>query len=207
MTLAAAVNSILPDGDKAIAADLDMPKCTDRDLVLRFKYGEKEAFEELFERYKGMIFNLTTRMAGNPSRGEDLAQEVFLRAYRYLDRFRGNSSFKTWLYRVAINHCRSQLGRRALPTVDIDDEERGVDVADERRGPESLAEAHDLAHRVNQALRELPRKYREAVVLRDLQGFTYEEIAKVLKVRIGTVRSRIARGRSKLRTVLEGKEQ
>ncbi len=206
MALAALVNDALHEGEQAISADLDMPNCTDRDLVLRFKYGEKEAFEELFKRYKGMIFNLTTRMAGNPSRGEDLAQEVFLRAYRYLDRFRGKSSFKTWLYRVAINHCRSQLGRRALPMVELDDEDRGVEVADDRRGPEALAEAHDLANRVNQALGELPRKYREAVVLRDLQGFTYQEIATVLKVRIGTVRSRIARGRSKLKTFLEGRE-
>ena len=177
---------------------------TEQDLVERHRYGDDTAFGEIFERYQPMVYNVALRLSGDPSEAEDLGQEIFLRVHRHLGKFAGRSSLKTWIYRVAINTCRSRLGRRRWWGLSIEREDgRPPDIPDPRRGPESRAVARDEARRVARALREVPSPYREAVVLRDLEGLTYEEIAEVLRVRIGTVRSRIARGRSRLKEVLE----
>ena len=181
-----------------------MPEA-DLDLVQRCRYGDAEAFEEIYHRYSEMIYNLAARMSGDRDRAADLTQEVFLRAYRKLDRFKGGASFKTWLYRVALNHCRSRLrGRRwwFSPLA----EEHGADglqLMDPRDGPEEKAVQWDRRRHLSRALATLPPHFREAVVLCDLQGLEYQEIAEVLGVRIGTVRSRIARGREKLRASLD----
>ncbi|MEM8960700.1 MAG: sigma-70 family RNA polymerase sigma factor [Acidobacteriota bacterium] len=177
----------------------------DLDLVERHRYGDEEAFAELYERFAPMVYNLALRLAGDATYAEDLSQEVFLRIHRHLSRFNGRSALKTWVYRVAINHCRSRLSRRKRAAQPLweDDEERGVQLTDERRDPESRALATDSSRQVAAALAEVKPKFREAVVLRDLEGLSYDEIAQVLGVRIGTVRSRIARGRDQLRTVLE----
>lgn len=179
----------------------------DLDLATRHRYGDPEAFEEVYQRFAQMVFNLTYRMSGTVEEAEDLAQEVFLRIHRHLGRFNGRSALKTWVYRVTLNHCRSKLGRKRYPTQPLAEENdgEGARLVDESRSPEDLAVAHDTGHQVSLALRELKPVFREAVVLRDLQGLSYEEIAEILKVRIGTVRSRIARGRDRLRIVLENK--
>jgi RNA polymerase sigma-70 factor (ECF subfamily) len=177
----------------------------DLDLVQRHRYGDGEAFAEVYRDYEGTVYNLALRMAGDPFDAADLTQEVFLRVYRHLGKFRGRSSLKTWIFRVALNHCRSRLGRRRPPdlplTLPDGDEPRPL--PDPRRGPEERALAGDAARRVERALALLPIEFREAVVLRDLEEMSYEEIADVLDVRIGTVRSRIARGRQRLREALE----
>ncbi len=177
----------------------------DLDLATRHRYGDPKAFDEVYSRYAQMVFNLAYRMSGKPDEAEDLAQEIFLRIHRHLARFNGRSTLKTWVYRVTLNHCRSKLGRRRYPTQPLADENdgEGARLVDESRDPEDLALAHDASRQISLALRQVKPVFREAVVLRDLQGLSYDEIAEVLEVRVGTVRSRIARGRDRLRAVLE----
>jgi RNA polymerase sigma-70 factor (ECF subfamily) len=181
---------------------------TDLELVERHRYGDRAAFEQIYRRHAEMVFNLAFRMTGDREEAADVSQETFLRVHRYCGRFRGRSSLKTWIYRVTVNCCRSRFRRNqnwrtrilsgALETVE--------QVPDTRRGPEDRTLARDRGETVTCALRRLPEPFREAVILRDLEGLTYEEIANVLGVRIGTVRSRIARGRDRLRTLLEKSE-
>ena len=188
---------------KAAAASLSSNP--DLDLAERHRYGDAEAFEEIYHRFATMVFNLALRMAGTVEEAEDLTQEIFLRIYRHLAKFNGRSTLKTWIYRITLNHCRSKLGRRKVPTRPLAEENdgEGAELVDERRGPEEDALARDASRRVARALRGLKPRFREAVVLRDLEGLSYEEIAEVLEIRIGTVRSRIARGRDRLRKILE----
>jgi len=190
--------------EAAVVAPIEEAEQKDLDLVERHRYGDSRAFEHIYHRFSTMVFNLALRLCGDPDEAADLTQEVFFRAYRHLGKFRGGSSLKTWLYRVALNHCRSRLGRRhrrwLLPLAPAAEKT----VADPHRGPEEQALASDAATSVERALAALPAAFREAVVLRDLEALSYEEIAQVLGARVGTVRSRIARGRERLRQLLEG---
>ena len=174
-------------------------------LVERHRCGDLQAFDEVYERFGEMVYNLALRLATNREEAADLTQEIFLRIYRHLGGFGGRSTLKTWVFRIAINHCRDRLSRHypALQSIDDDSQEGGVSIADPGRGPEDLAVAADEGRRVAEGLSRVPPVFREAVVLRDLEGLSYEEIAEVLGVRVGTVRSRIARGREQLRILLE----
>ena len=176
----------------------------DLSLASRHCYGDETAFREIYDRFSPMVYNLCLRMSGDPSRAQDLSQEVFLRVFKGLPRYRGSSSLKTWIYSIALNHCRGRLGRRGLETTELNDEQWAQGPADPARGPEEDLLARDGERRISVALLALPVRFREAVVLRDLEGLSYEEIAVVLDVRTGTVRSRIARGRERLRALLEG---
>jgi RNA polymerase sigma-70 factor (ECF subfamily) len=186
----------------SIALADSAPETAGRDLALRHRYGDPGAFEEVYLRFSGMVFSLALRMSGDREDAADLTQETFLRVHRHLGRFRGHSSLKTWIYRVAVNCCRSGLRRRARrrPEGPVEQLEQ---VADRRSGPEERALGHELGRRLAAAMDELPLVFREAVVLRDVEGLSYGEIGEVLGVRIGTVRSRIARGRERLRGLLE----
>jgi RNA polymerase sigma-70 factor (ECF subfamily) len=181
---------------------------SDLELVERHRYGDAAAFEQIYRLHAEMVFNLALRMTGDPEEAADVSQETFLRVYRYCGRFRGRSSLRTWIYRVAVNCCRSRFrSSETWRTRTVSGSlERVEKVADTRRGPEDRVLARDRGESVMQALQSLPEPFREAVVLRDLEGLTYEEIAGVLGTRIGTVRSRIARGRDRLRALLEGLE-
>ena len=191
---------------------MTVPAVSDRTLAERHRYGDPEAFAEIYRAYEEMVFNVALRLSGDPERAADLSQEVFLRIYRHLDGFRGRSSLKTWIYRVAINHCRSRLRRRGLRiepfgSADENGEDPLTRVVDPGRSPEDLALAGDAERILQRALLALPRSFREAVVLRDLEGLAYDEIAEVLEVKIGTVRSRIARGRSRLSELLTERDE
>lgn len=178
----------------------------DLDLAVRHRYGDPKAFDEVYQQYSKMVYNLAFRMAGTSEKAEDFTQEIFIRIYRHLGRFNGRSTLKTWVYRVAINHCRSKLSRRRFffqPLAEEQDEEQGVQLVDDKRDPEDLMLARDAEARIRRGLRQVKPVFREAVILRDLEGLAYDEIAEILKVRIGTVRSRIARGREQLRVILE----
>lgn len=177
----------------------------DLDLVERHRRGDPTAFDEVFARYQRMVYNVALRLSGDPERAADLSQEIFLRIHRHLGRFEGRSSLKTWVYRVAINCCRSRLARRRLPTQSLPDAAAEVleELRDRAPSPERRAIARDAGRRLGQALAALPPIFREAVVLRDVEGLSYQEIAAVLGVRVGTVRSRIARGRERLRESME----
>lgn len=180
----------------------------DLDLAQRHRYGDETAFEEIYDRFGGMVFNLALRLSGEPEEAADLSQETFLKIHRHLSGFRGRSSLKTWVYRVAVNCCRSRYKKqsawrsRLLP----ESEEKLERLPDRRRSPEERAIARGAVGRIAQALAELPTIYREAVLLRDIEGLTYEEMSQVLGLRLGTVRSRIARGRDRLRVLLEVSE-
>jgi RNA polymerase sigma-70 factor, ECF subfamily len=177
----------------------------DVDLVERHRSGDLQAFDEVYARFGEMIYNLALRLSGNREESADLTQEIFLRIYRHLGSFGGRSTLKTWVFRIAINHCRDRLSRHHPVMQPIEDEveEGGQPIADPGRGPEELAVAADEGRRVMEGLDRIAAVFREAVVLRDLEGLSYEEIAEVLGVRVGTVRSRIARGRDHLRLLLE----
>lgn len=196
----------------APTADLGSTRSHERTLAERHRWGDAAAFEELYRAHAEMVYNLALRLSGDRDRAADLSQEVFLRIYRHLGKFRGRSSLKTWIYRVTVNHCRSRLARRRLPTRSIDaaaaeggdrqDREPPIVLTDPSRDPEERAMAGDAEKILQAALAELPVVFREAVVLRDLEDLAYDEIAEVLGARLGTVRSRIARGRGMLRDVL-----
>ncbi len=178
------------------------------DLVERHRYGDPAAFETIYERFERMVYNLALRMSGDPEEASELSQEVFLRVHRHLSGFRGGSTLKTWIYRVTVNCCRSHLRRRRWPWGSrhggpVEALERLPDPAP---GPEAVALNRDLGERLAAALVAIPLPFREAVVLRDVHGLSYEEIARMLRVRLGTVRSRIARGRERLRVLLEESE-
>jgi RNA polymerase sigma-70 factor (ECF subfamily) len=177
----------------------------DLELVERHRYGDAHAFDEVYGRFEEMVYNLAFRLAGNREEAADLTQEIFLRVYRHLGSFGGRSTLKTWIFRIAINHCRDRLSRWRPATQPFGDDAHDPTetYADPSRGPEELAVAADEGRQVAQALTRLPQVFREVVVLRDIEGLSYEEIAEVLAVRIGTVRSRIARGREQLRALLE----
>jgi RNA polymerase sigma-70 factor (ECF subfamily) len=185
----------------AVVHDVDL----DVALVERHRCGDAQAFDEVYARFAEMVYSLALRLSGNYEEAADLTQEVFLRVYRHLGSFGGRSSLKTWIFRIAINHCRDRLSRWRPVTQPIgnDTGEGEISYPDPARGPEDLAVAADESRRVTAGLARLPQAFREAVVLRDLEGLSYEEIAEVLGVRIGTVRSRIARGREQLRALLE----
>lgn len=177
----------------------------DLELAERHRYGDEKAFDEVYRRFASMVFNLSYRMSGRAEKAEDLTQEIFLRIYRHLGRFSGRSSLKTWVYQVTLNHCRSRLGRKRWPMQSLveDDADYGVQLVSDDRDPEDLVMAGDAGRRVGEALAGVKTVFREAVVLRDIEGLPYDEIAVILGVRIGTVRSRIARGRDALRKRLE----
>jgi len=178
----------------------------DLELARRHSRGDPRAFDEVYAGYAAMVYNLALRLSGDGDEAADLTQEVFLRVYRHLGSFSGRAALKTWIFRVAVNHCRERLSRFRPLTVPLGEEADGpgtARVADPRRGPEEQAVAADLGRQVAQGLARLPAPFREAVVLRDLQGLSYQEIAAVLGVRVGTVRSRIARGREQLRALLD----
>lgn len=186
----------------ARAADSDL------ELIERHRLGDPSAFDEIFVEYQRMVFNLALRLSGDREEAADLSQEIFLRIYRHIGRFRGRSSLKTWIYRVSLNCCRSQLSRRRLPLLSLPDPNADVMalLRDTSAGPERVAIGRDRVRQLIESLRRLPRVYREAVVLRDIEELPYDEIATVLGVRLGTVRSRIARGRDRLRRML-GEEE
>ena len=180
-------------------------KASEQDLVLRHRYGDEEAFAEIFERFQGLVYNVALRMSGNEMDAQDLAQETFLRVHRHLGKFRGGSTLKTWIYRVTMNLCYSRLGRKRLRmvSIDADDAPAALQVADPRRGPAEMAQAAEERRQVQAGLLQVATPFRQAVVLRDLEGLAYHEIAEVLEINIGTVRSRISRGRAQLKQALE----
>jgi RNA polymerase sigma-70 factor (ECF subfamily) len=177
----------------------------ERDLVERHRRGLPEAFEEYYLAHAGLIYNLTLRQCGDPELARDLSQEILVKVYQGLARFRCGSTLKTWTYRICINHCRSRLRQRRLLTQPLQDEEgRDREIVDHERGPEANLLARDDGRRLAAALPHVDAAFREAVVLRDLEDLSYQEISDLLGVPLGTVRSRIARGREQLRNALGG---
>jgi len=176
-------------------------KNLDQELVERVQKGEKAAFDILVRKYEHKLANVISRYIRDPSEVLDVSQEAFIKAYRALPNFRGDSAFYTWLYRIAINTAKNHLvaaGRRP-PKDDIDAQdaeqfEAGSGLK-EYATPERLVLSNELAVTIQDAIDELPEELRVAIVLRELEGLSYEEIASAMECPIGTVRSRIFRAR------------
>jgi RNA polymerase sigma-70 factor, ECF subfamily len=186
----------------------------DQQLVERAQRGDKQAFELLFAKYQRKLSRLLSRFIRDPAEVEDVAQESFIKAYRALPSFRGDSAFYTWLYRIGINTAKNYLvamGRRAPTTTEFDSEEaESFEDGDQLRDintPESMLMSKEIAATVNETMGELPEELRAAITLREIEGLSYEEIASIMNCPIGTVRSRIFRAReaiaAKLRPLIE----
>ena len=184
-------------------------------FIERLKRGDAAAFETLVNERSGEIYGLLYRLTESSEEARDLTQETFLRAFQSIAHFRGESDLRTWIYRIAINQARNRWRwwrrRRRDMTVSIDAPQpngqpslAGLLKSDNGRNPERDALAHERERALRRALTSLKRVYREAVVLRDIEGFAYEEIAVALDISVGTVKSRLARGRQELRRKLEG---
>lgn len=182
-------------------------------LITGLRAGSEEAYETLLERYQHPVFNLVTRLMTDQGDACDVVQEVFLKIFRNIDHFRGGSTLKTWIYRIAVNEAhnhRRWFARHQKPEIGFvaDDEIAGPhekNFADPGRSPFDLAVNEETRVVVEEALAKLNPKFRAAVVLRDIEDLSYEEIAAVLDISLGTVKSRILRGRESLRKILEGR--
>lgn len=180
-------------------------------LVARSREGDLGAFNALVESYQGRVYNLCLRILGSPEAAEDAAQEAFLSAYRAIGRFRGDV-FRAWLLRIAVNACTDELRRRRRrPQMSLDASPAAVDgplePPDTSASPEEWALRAEMNRHLQAGLLRLPIDQRAAVVLCDVQGLSYEEIAASLAVSIGTVKSRISRGRARLREFLLAQEE
>jgi RNA polymerase sigma-70 factor (ECF subfamily) len=180
--------------------DGDEQDTDDRILIQRFLAGEEATFDLLVARYYQRIDRLVQHVVGHPMMAEDIAQETFLRAYRALPRFRGEASFYSWLYRIAINLCMSYLRQRP-PAARLSEEVHDATPAF-AADPSSLLECDERHRLVRQAIAALPAHYRIVVILRDLEGFSYQEIAALLSIPLGTVKSRLNFGKRLLRDSL-----
>jgi RNA polymerase sigma-70 factor (ECF subfamily) len=191
----------------------------DRQLVERAQRGDKRAFELLVEKYQRKLARLLSRFIRDPAEVEDVTQEAFIKAYRALPAFRGDSAFYTWLYRIGINTAKNYLmamGRRAPTSTEVEaDEAEGFEEGEQLRDintPESVLLSNEIAETVNSTIEALPEELRTAIQLREIEGMSYEDIAQVMNCPIGTVRSRIFRAReaiaAQLRPLLDtGKDK
>lgn len=181
----------------------------DEELVRRVQRGDKKAFDILVRKYQYKIAQLVNRYIKDSSEALDVAQESFIKAYRALPGFRGESAFYTWLYRIAINTAKNHLATRSRrpsdDEIDIEEAEQfesGVHLRDQET-PEGLALSEELAEAIQAALDQLPEELRTAITLREFEGLSYDEIAQVMNCPVGTVRSRIFRAREAIDKKLE----
>jgi len=198
----------LKDGDVPAIPLTSGSEPADGELLERHRRGDPAAFGALAARYAAPLYNLAFRLLGNREDALDLHQEVLLKAYRSIHRFRGDSALRTWFYRIAVNTAKNRArfwsrGKRG-PTLSLDaatDPGRALidRIADPRPSPEGAAYGHEIQARVQQGLDRLPLNQRTVVVLRDVEGLDYREVAALLGISLGTVKSRLARGRDSLR--------
>lgn len=193
----------LPDGDRL----------SDEELVRAYLDGDAFAFEELARRYESTIMNMAYRLLGNRADAADVTQEVFVLLLRKLGSFRGEAKFSTWLYRVSLNAChdharrlRRHISLSESPGEDLPEmEERLAD--DGIESPERSTERSEVRKAVREAVSRLPYKFREVIFLHDLSGYNYKEVAEILDINLGTVKSRLNRARTRLAGELEGSRE
>jgi RNA polymerase sigma-70 factor (ECF subfamily) len=196
------------------AAAVDLVPTAEAEFIERLKRGEAAAFEEWVADRSGEIYGLLVRLTENREEARDLTQETFLRAFQSIGRFRGEADLRTWVYRIAINQARNRWRwwrrRRRDSTVSLDaipgqtNQPLMATLVETSENPEQQTLAHEREVALRAALQKLGVSYRETVILRDIEGFSYEEIAATLGINVGTVKSRLARGRQELRRRLEG---
>lgn len=183
---------------------------TEEELILKAQQGDEDAFAQLLDIHQGKVYGLTLRLTGSPEDAMELTQETFFNAWRGLPSFHRDSKFSTWLYRLATNvtidFLRKEKRRRNLAvsslSVEDEDDQRVLDVPDHRFTPQSEAERRELQEAVHRGLTRLSEEHRQVLVLRELNGLSYGEIAQTLGIEEGTVKSRISRARLALRKIL-----
>jgi RNA polymerase sigma-70 factor (ECF subfamily) len=198
----------------APAAVVESRAPAESEFIERLKRGEAAAYEQLVAERSGEIYGLLFRLTENSEEARDLTQETFLRAFQSIGRFRGEADLRTWIYRIAINQARNRWRwwrrRRRDSTVSLDatqgqsNQTLIATLAETSENPEQQTLARERELALRSALQKVGRAYRETLILRDIEGFTYEEIATTLGINVGTVKSRLARGRQELKTRLEG---
>ncbi len=182
----------------------------DEELLARCRSGDREAFQELVEKYQHKVFTIAIRYTGNESDACDLAQEVFIKVYQKLSMFRGESSFMTWLYQITANTCKDELRKRPTQqpvSLDNHGSWHGAEVALVREtsktaGPEEVAVNRELQRNLQLMLNQLPEEQRLILIMREIQGFSYDELAKQLECSLGTVKSRLSRARLALKDLV-----
>ncbi|HLE32049.1 MAG TPA: sigma-70 family RNA polymerase sigma factor [Bacteroidota bacterium] len=187
----------------AQAADNSAVHKSDEVLITLFQTGERDVFRLLVERYQERVRNIIYSIFHEQAIIDDLAQEVFLKAYQALPRFRFESSFYTWLYRITVNKSRDELRKRKVRryfTLQPLDESAEKEIAGKSESQGLKEDAQEL---ITEGLKKIPDKFRLPIVLKDIEGMTYEEIAEVMQCEIGTVKSRLSRGRAMLRSALK----
>lgn len=201
----------MADTSVGLHADASFSPREENSLVTALCNGSEYAYEILIERYQHPVYNLVMRLMSDPEDASDVVQEVFLKVFRNISSFRGNSSLRTWIYRIAVNEAynhRRWFSRHQRQEVAMSPEEgAGYEdiLQDPGRTPFDQAADHEAHTMVEMALEQLNPRFRAAVVLRDIEDLSYEEIAGVLEISLGTVKSRILRGREALRKILEGR--
>lgn len=180
---------------------------TDEDLIARFQEGDVYAFEQIVHRYKDPLINFIYHFLGDRIDAEDVIQETFLRVFKYKHMYRNIAKFSTWIYTIASNLAKTELRRRRrrriLSLSKMGYEDRDYDLPDAYSSPERVVDGEMKDEMIRKEIEDLPIKFREVIVLRDIQEFSYEEISKILKIPIGTVKSRVNRGRLRLQKRLQ----
>ena len=176
-------------------------------LIKNIKKGDTDAFDQLVRSFEKKVYNTALRYCKNPDDAFDISQDVFLRVYRYISDFKGDSSLSTWIYRITVNLCtdyvRKDKTNKTVPLYSSNDEEEyELQLPDDSPSPEELYETKEKIDLLRKAIDNLPDDHREIIVLRDINGLQYEEIARVLEINVGTVKSRISRARDKLKSIL-----
>ena len=173
--------------------------------LARSREGDVESFEKLIERYQKTAYNVALRMMHNEEDAKDATQDALIKAYKSIKTFRGESGFSTWLYRIVVNTCKDELRKRRGNVISLEQGRRtdtgyeAIELADETFAPEVVLENRSMRQTINEAIRSLPEQNRMAIVLRDVQGYSYEDIGTLLGCPAGTVKSRINRGRQLLK--------
>ena len=188
--------------DKSAGGEPQKESEGDKLLVKRAKAGDKKAFEILVRRYQGKIASVISRSVSDPDKVRDLTQESLIKAYRALNNFRGDSAFYTWLYRIAVNTAKNHLmssGRGVnLNDMELEEADRVAPQMRDYNTPERMALRREMLTNLNDAINTLAPLMKKAILMRDVEGFSYEEIAQDMECPIGTVRSRIFRGRQEI---------
>jgi RNA polymerase sigma-70 factor, ECF subfamily len=175
----------------------------DRELTTRFRAGDRSAFEELVRKYQDRIYSLCRYMVKDTQDAQDAAQDIFIRAYGNLKGYRPDASFYTWLYRIAVNTCLD-YNKKPRPEP-LEDETLLDSLPSASPSPEEIYQAKETGQLIEAALQKLPKNTRAVIVLKEIEGLSYEEIAATLQTSVGTVKSRISRGREELRKYLRNK--
>ena len=187
-----------------------MKKLDDTDILRRFKNGDTSAFKEIVLAYQDSIYSLCTYMIGDPANAQDVAQDVFLKAYQNLKTFKPNASIYTWLYRITVNTCIDYKRKISFESLFRHQQHEEDIIENEPSGdpsPESLYGSKQTAVAVKEALGKLSQKLKAVIVMKEIEGLSYEEIAGALDLSIGTVKSRISRAREELKTLMKGFNQ